>query len=250
MVFLGIIKTKGIVINEANSKDNDKVLTILTPDLGKISVIAKGVRREKNINKSASQLFVFSELVLYKNTGDMYILNSADTIEQFYNIRIDIEKFYYVTYMCKLICDVSTSDEENAELMQLLLNTIYLLEQNKKDNMFLITVFQIRLLRILGFMPILNKCVNCQSDELHHFSIKYNGLLCNSCAKQDTGSIEFSLSMINALKYILLSDAKKIYSFEISNMVLSELKLFIKIYLREKLEREYDIDKYLKDILM
>ena len=122
---MGIIKTKGIVINEANSKDNDKVLTILTPDLGKIPVVAKGVRKERSINKSASQLFVFSELVLYKNTGDMYILNSADTIEQFYDIRMDVEKYYYVTYMCKLICDISTTHEENFELMQLLLNTIY-----------------------------------------------------------------------------------------------------------------------------
>lgn len=247
---MGIIKTKGIVINEANSKDNDKILTILTPDLGKISVIARGVRREKNANKSASQLFVFSELVLYKNSGDMYLLNSADTIEQFYDIRIDIEKFYYVTYMCKLVCDIATSDEENSELLQLLLNTIYLLSKKKKDNMFLVTVFQVRLLRILGFMPILNKCACCEESDLKHFSIKYNGLLCNNCARLDTGSIEFSDSMIASLKYILLADAKKIYSFEISDMVLSELKLFIKIYLREKLEREYDIDKYIKDILI
>ena len=90
MVCLGIIKTKGIVINEANSKENDKILTVLTPDLGKISVLVKGAKKNKSTFLSTCQLLAFSDLVLYKNLGDLYILNSSEIIELFYNIRIDI----------------------------------------------------------------------------------------------------------------------------------------------------------------
>lgn len=247
---MGIIKTKGIVINEANSKENDKILTVLTPDLGKISVLVKGAKKNKSTFLSTCQLLAFSDLVLYKNLGDLYILNSSEIIELFYNIRIDIEKYYYCTYICKIVCDVTNDNDSSYELLQLLLNTVYLYSENKKDNMFLITVFQIRLLRLLGFMPILDKCVMCGEKEVSSFSIKYNGLICANCAKQETGSIQFSQSMINALKYILYSDPKKVFSFEISENVLAELKLFIKIYLREKIEKEYDIDKYIKDILI
>ncbi len=247
---MGIIKTKGIVINEANSKDNDKILTILTPDLGKISVVVKNAKQPKNANNVCTQLFAFSELILYRNLSELYILNSAQIIEMFYNIRIDIEKYYYVAYLCKLVSDIANKDENSYELMQLVLNTIYLFSENKKDNMFLITVFQIRLLRLLGFMPILNKCANCSQLQVTNFSIRQNGMICKECAKQDTGSMELSQSTINSIKYILLSDAKKIFSFEISDNVLLELKLFIKIYLREKLEKEYDIDKFLDDILI
>lgn len=247
---MGIIKTKGIVINEANSKENDKILTVLTPDLGKISVLVKGAKKNKSTFLSTCQLLAFSDLVLYKNLGDLYILNSSEIIELFYNIRIDIEKYYYCTYICKIVCDVTNDNDNSYELLQLLLNTVYLYSENKRDNMFLITVFQIRLLRLLGFMPILDKCAMCQDKELSSFSIKYNGLICTNCSKQETGSIQFSQSMINALKYILYSDPKKVFSFEISENVLAELKLFIKIYLREKIEKEYDIDKYIKDILI
>ncbi len=248
-MFLGIVKTKGIVINQANSKEADKVLTILTPDLGKIAVVVKGARKSSS-KLAMSELFVFLDLVLYKNTGDIYVLNSAQIIEMFYNLRIDVEKIYYLTYICKLVCDIGTENQNSFELMQLLLNTIYLYSEGKKNNMFLAVVFQIRLLRILGFNPKLNKCACCGNEELVSFSIKYNSLICAQCSKQDTGSISFSKSTINALKYILLSDSKKIFSFNISDSVLSELKLFIKIYLYEKLEKEYDIDRYLKNYLI
>lgn len=190
-MFLGIIKTKGIVINQANSKEADKVLTILTPDLGKIAVIVKGARKSSS-KLAMSELFVFLDLVIYKNTGDIYVLNSAQIIEMFYNLRTDVEKIYYLTYICKLVCDVATENQNSFELMKLLLNTIYLYSENKKDNMFLATVFQIRLLRILGFNPELNKCVCCGSEELVSFSIKNNSLICLECSLQDTASISFS----------------------------------------------------------
>ena len=249
MIFLGIVKTKGIVINQANSKETDKILTILTPDLGKISVIVKGAKKSSS-KVALSELFVFLDLVLYKNTGDIYVLNSAEIIEMFYNLRIDIEKIYYLTYICRLVSDVATENENSFELMQLLLNTIYLFSEGKKDNMFIATVFQIRLLRVLGFNPIIKNCAVCGNEEVSSFSIRDNGLICLACAKQDTGSISLSQSTISALKYILVADSKKVFSFSISDNVLSELRLFIKIYLHEKLEKEYDIDKYLKNYLI
>ena len=124
MIFLGIIKTKGIVINEANSKENDKILTVLTPDLGKISVLVKGAKKNKSTFLSTCQLLAFSDLVLYKNLGELYILNSSEIIELFYNIRIDIEKYYYCTYICKIVCDVTNDNDSSYELLQLLLNTV------------------------------------------------------------------------------------------------------------------------------
>lgn len=249
MIFLGIVKTKGIVINQANSKETDKILTILTPDLGKISVIVKGAKKSSS-KVAMSELFVFLDLVLYKNTGDIYVLNSAEIIEMFYSLRIDIEKIYYLTYICRLVSDVATENENSFELMQLLLNTIYLFSESKKDNMFIATVFQIRLLRVLGFNPIIKACAVCNGEDVSSFSIRDNGFICLACSKQDTGSISLSQSTISALKYILVADSKKVFSFSISDNVLSELRLFIKIYLHEKLEKEYDIDKYLKNYLI
>ena len=63
---MGLIKTKGIVIGVANSADNDKVLTILTPDLGKISVFCKGAKKTKGALLNSTEYLAFSEFIFNK----------------------------------------------------------------------------------------------------------------------------------------------------------------------------------------
>ena len=87
-----LVKTKGIVLAETNFSEADKMLTILTPDLGKISCVAKGARRLHNKLMSTSQVFAFSDLVLYRGNGETYYINSAELIDAFYPLRVDYDK--------------------------------------------------------------------------------------------------------------------------------------------------------------
>lgn len=80
-------KVKGIILSENNMGDYDKMLTILTPNFGKISCAAKGARRPKSALLAGTQLFCFGEYLMYKGTST-YHINSCETIEMFYNIRI------------------------------------------------------------------------------------------------------------------------------------------------------------------
>ena len=97
-----LIKVKGIVIREITYKDNDKIITILTDGLGKVSAIAKGAKKTNSPYLASSQFLVYSEFVLYQNTG-YYYLNSAESINTFYNLRIDLDKLQLVFDMTKLI---------------------------------------------------------------------------------------------------------------------------------------------------
>ena len=81
---MGTINTKGIVLMENNLGDYDKMITILTPGLGKIGCAAKGARRPKSLLMAGSQFLCFADYTLYKGNGT-YNLNSCDTIEFFYN---------------------------------------------------------------------------------------------------------------------------------------------------------------------
>ena len=71
------IKINGIVISENSLGDSDKMLTILTPNLGKISCIAKGAKRPKSMLMSGSQFLCFGEYILYKSQ-DIYMMNSSN----------------------------------------------------------------------------------------------------------------------------------------------------------------------------
>lgn len=236
-----IIKTKGIVISEHNTSDFDKMLTILTPNLGKIECIAKGARRPKSLLLAGAQFLCFGEYVLYK-MGDIYSINSCDTIELFYNLRTDFDKLKYATLITKIINDVSTENQNMYKVLQLYLNTLYVMANMEKDLELVYSIFSLRLLSIIGFRPNIEKCKCCETTKnLNFFSIKDNSLKCDLCSKQDGGAIELSETARDAIIYIIKADAKKIFSFNITEEAARDLKLITRVYLTEKLEKEYKL---------
>ena len=88
---MGTIKMSGIIISENNLGDYDKMLTMLTPGLGKISCVAKGARRQKSALLAGTQFLCFGEYMMYKG-ANTYNINSCETIEVFYNLRTDLDK--------------------------------------------------------------------------------------------------------------------------------------------------------------
>jgi len=233
------VKTKGIIIAEKMMSDFDKMLTILTPNIGKIECVAKGARRPKSLLMAGTQFLCFGEYLLYKGS-DNYSMNSCETIELFYNIRTDLDKLKYAVYITKIINDVTTENQNNYKILQLYLNTLYVISNTDKDLELIISIFRLRLLSIIGYKPEINECKTCKSKQgLTKFSIKDNGFKCTECGKTDKGAIEMSETTKDAIRYIILADAKKIYSFNIPEDSRKELKIISKIYLTEKLEKEY-----------
>lgn len=237
------IKVNGIIIAENNMGDFDKMLTILTPNLGKIGCSAKGSRRPKSLLLSGTQFLCFGEYMLFKSQ-DTYTMNSCETIEMFYNIRTDLDKLTYASFITKIINDVTTENQNSFNTLKLFLNTLYMISETDKDLDFITSVFKMRMLKILGFLPKVTECTTCKCKEnLTYFSIRDNGFKCSNCARQETGCLEMSEPTRNAIIYIMKADPKKIFSFELSEKCLKELNLISSIYLNEKLEKEYRLEK-------
>lgn len=235
---------KGIVISESNMGDFDKMLTILTPNLGKINCSARGARRPKSTLMAGSQFLCFGEYMLFKGS-DIYTINSVNTIELFYNIRTDLDKLMYASYITRIINDITTENQNSFNTLKLFLNTIYAISETDKNLDFITTIFKLRLLKILGFMPEVNRCVMCgERENIGFFSIKDNGFKCVECGKQDKGAIAISMATVNSIKYALGADSKKIFSFTISDETLKELKLVVDLYFNEKLEKEYKMETF------
>ena len=235
---MGAIKTKGIVISENNMGDFDKMITLLTPN-GKISCSARGSRRPKSQLMAGTQFLCFGEYMLFKGTST-YTMNSCDTIEIFYNIRIDLDKLRYAANITKIIQDVTDENQNTYKILQLYLNTLYVISETELNLDFVVAIFKMRLMCLLGFTPIIQKCSCCNKEEnINHFSFKDNGFKCDSCAKQDTGALQISESTKKAIQYIVMAPAKKLYSFELAEENKNQLQIISKLYTDLKLEKEY-----------
>ena len=240
---MATIKVKGIVLSENNMGDYDKMLTILTPNFGKISCSAKGARRPKSALLAGTQLFCFCEYLMYQGTST-YHINSCETIEMFYKLRTDLDKLKYAIHLNKIIQDVTDENENCYNILQLYLNALYSISETDKDKDLIVGIFKLRLLTLLGFTPRVIACVNCKEKEnLQYFSIRDSGFKCEACSRQDTSSIFMSESTANAIKYTISAPAKKVFSFSLKNESLEEFKLITRIYFNEKMEKEYKLEE-------
>ncbi len=178
---------------------------------------------------------------MYKGSNT-YNINSCESIEMFYDIRVDLDKLKYAVYITKIINDVTTENQNSYKILQLFLNTLYVISKTDKDLDLVISIFRIRLMSIIGFRPSIDKCTICgEKEEFSYFSFLDNGFKCTNCGNLDKGAVKISETTKDAIRYIVLSDAKKIYSFEVNEESKRELEIVSKLYLTEKLEKEYKI---------
>lgn len=205
--------------------------------------MAKGARRQNSSLLAGTQFLCFGEYILFKGQ-EHYSINSCDTIEMFYNIRTDLDKFKYAVHITKIIQDVTNENENSYKVLQLFLNTLYMICEEQKDKDFVLNIFKMKLLCLTGFKPRIEECTNCKKkDDLTYFSIKDNGIKCLSCSTQDKGAIKISTSTLTALKFITLASLKSVFSFNLKGESLKEFNLLSKIYFNEKLEKEYKLEE-------
>ena len=115
------IKTVGLVARCVNYKENDRILTILTPDRGKLTVSSRGCRRPKSPLLACSQPFCYGEFVLFLNK-ERYSLNQCDLRETFYDLRLDVDPEVYglplVIEICAGIDEALSGEFEDAAFYQ------------------------------------------------------------------------------------------------------------------------------------
>lgn len=241
------LKITGIVLKQRNLGENDRVITILSKELGIIETIAKGVKSTKSKLGSSCQLFCYTQFDLYKKK-DNYTVTSAQVINAFYDLRLDVTKLALVGYFSEITTQISPSTETTEEFLSLLLNSIHLLEIDKKSIPQIKSIFELRSISIAGFMPNLvccKVCNNYQTDKMYF--LPYSGeLLCQNCnnysnldefhvnsrqSKSNNQIVEISITVLTAMRHIIFSPPKKIFSFGIPEKDLKQLNYITQKYL-------------------
>ena len=208
--------TKGIVLRETETKEADKILTLLTQDQGKISVIARGARRKNCKYAACAQSLVWSEWTLYQK-GDWYYANEGSTLELFSGLRSDLEALSLGFYLAELTEAVTTENTPAPELLRHLLNGLYALSALHKPPALVKPAFEIKLLCLAGYEPLLDGCAVCGTEppEDPRFHLKEGVLHCAACREQAGDGISMPLSQgaLAALRYIVYGDPKRLFSF-------------------------------------
>ncbi len=246
---MSYLRTKGIIIKEVHVGEADKIVTIFSGDNGKLSARAKNARRPRSKLAAGTQYLCLSDFVLFKGS-DMYSINSCDIAEPFYEIRNDLEKLTYAAHMTDIVGDVIQENLPSKRLLQLFLNSLYMLSKTEKNPELVVRVFELRLLTIIGYGPRVKGCVACGSEDYSDcfFSFEKCGIVCKSCVGGINGVMSISPGTARALKHIVHSGMKELFGFDVSSDVLNELGRLSGRYLREQLDKEYTKLDFLKSL--
>lgn len=211
----GII-TNGLVIRASDHGENDRLITALTAERGKILFTAKGIKSTKNKNRAGCSLFSYSEFVLNER-GGYYVLSECTPKKMFPGIEKDIESMYVACYICEVVDFVCMDGAVENDVLRLSLNSLYALSEKLRPADTVKTVFETRLLLSLGVMPPFDGCALCGSDgEKLYFSIGDGDVLCQSCLSREEKRDAFQLTneAVRFFTYENSCDHKKIYGPE------------------------------------
>ncbi|MFH1880182.1 MAG: DNA repair protein RecO [Bacillota bacterium] len=178
---------QAIVLRVANYRDRDRMLTLLTPDRGRVDVLSRGCRRPKSCLMPASENFVQGEFVVFSNQ-DRYTLTSCSIGESFYPVRLDAYRMTCGAYMLQLAQAAAHPGQEAEALYELLTDSLRRLCYTECENpLRIVNAFLLLFAADNGYRPRLSHCVFCQKeiapDQGAAFDIAAGGICCRTCAQ-------------------------------------------------------------------
>lgn len=254
-----IVQLSALVIRESDYAENDKLLTLLTPDRGRVRCLVKGAKSLKNKNSASSQLLCYSEFTM-KERGGFYTLSEACLIEQFFELRSDLSRFALAQYIADVCGEVSVENESGEEMLALALNCLYMLCQGKREPDFVKAVFELRCAVINGLCPDLDSCPLCGKGdhEIFYLDVMNGGLRCGDCfgtdedirSKTGVSSVIIPLSptVLSAMRYVVGAGAKRIFAFSLPENEMNDFCSACEKYLVNQLERSFKTLDFYKRI--
>lgn len=242
------LTTQAIVLRVTDYNDRDALLTVLSRDHGKLTVKARGLRRKNSPLIAPCQLLSYGEFTLFEYRGQ-YTINEAHSIELFQGLRRDLTKLSLGTYFAQVSEVLSQEDLPNPELLSLVLNSLYALDKLGKSEMLIKASFELRSASIAGYTPDLFGCHICGSQTPAYFDISGGSVLCDACRSHAAGiRLPLSPGVLEAMRYIVYCEPKKLFSFEIGEDSLEQLSGISESYLTTQLERGFSTLDFYKSL--
>jgi len=236
------LKTQGLVLRETNYKEADKLLTVLTRDYGKRTVKARACRRKSSKLMGSAQLLVYSEMTLFEHR-ERFTLQEASVLEQFWGLREDVLLLSLSSYFSETLDVVAQEGVSHPELLSLILNSMYALDTLKKKPKQVKAAFELALMCLAGYEPLLDQCAVC-GDEVPkepRLHLRAGILHCASCRSQMEEGISMPLSsaVLAVMRHIVWGDPKKLFSFRMDEENMGLLSDVCEAFLLTQLERGF-----------
>lgn len=242
------ITTDGLVIKETNIRDNDRLITVITRDMGVINAFVRGAKSIKSKRSPATSLLAFSNFNL-ESKGDTYTVTEASVNKIFFTAGSDIVVLSIAQYFCELCNILRPVEGEAEEFLRLILNSLHFLTENKRNPELIKAITELRVAVIAGYAPNLIACDGCGKfeDAVMYFKFDDGTLYCSNCRKENCISV--TLTVLQAMRHIVYSKFDSLYSFEIPEDAAKQLSKLCEKYITYQTEHKFTTLEFLRGII-
>lgn len=193
------VTVTGFVLKSTDYKESDVILHIYTKDYGKISLIAKGIKKIKSKNASGCQTLTLSEFTFIPRKG-LSTLIKATPITYYRHIKESIELEVYASYCCEFIYKFTQENEPNEELYNDFTKALDCLENGYYFTLVYI-LYNAMILKITGTSLLVDDCAYCNATKgIVGISYTGGGFVCQNCIGEY--DVKYPKEILQAFRHI------------------------------------------------
>ena len=180
-------KAQAVVLHAIDYGESDRIVRFYTDEFGKVSGIAKGARRSRKrfanaLDPCCRSIMIFSRK---GRGGELALIENCDVTEHYNGIRSDLESTLVASYFLELVEQFTLEGKKSRELFDHLVSFLGLIDAGLNSD-GIIRLFELRLLKLLGYDPFLDHCLSCRQPlegaGAFRFNYRDGAIRCDKCA--------------------------------------------------------------------
>ena len=230
-------EVRGMVLSAMPIGEYDKRLVLLTREKGKISAFARGARRQNSPFLAGSRPFSFGTFTVFEGR-DSYGLTGANISEFFPKLTGDIAMTSYGFYFLELADYFSREGVDGKDMLNLLYLSFRTIEKETLSLPLIRCIYELKTMTLQGIYPDFFTCRHCggKTDLLWYDPARME-VFCDSCRTQSQQMVRLKDSTLYALQYIVSSPIGKLFSFQVTPEVLSQMEQIIGQLIKRYVEK-------------
>lgn len=222
------LKVTAIVLSQADLKENDKLVTLFTLELGVIKAQLRGVKQAKSKLKFACQPFFVGEYFLIKR-NNFYQVKTVNAIESFFDLTSDFDRYLIASIMLESVKLTFKEGMINEGVFLELLKSLNSLCYSQINEKMILAKYLINFLKLNGFELNFSTCANCGIKLTNncHLSLTLGGFVCEVC--NDNYDVVLEKNVFSSLKIISNTDVEKLSTVKLNNNIIIKCLLVLKL---------------------
>jgi DNA repair protein RecO (recombination protein O) len=231
-------KSQGLFVNKIDRGEADQIFKIYTKDFGKLSILAKAVRKTKSKLRGGADFLYLSDIEFIQGRNQK-TLTDANLVENFPGIKSSFKKMETACNISKVVDMLTGLEENDKKIWYLLKGALSEMEKTEEEKLdILYCYFLWNFFSLIGYLPELYRCSACNKKIIPgvlHFSPSEGGMICWQCSLPAVDSFQIDQDLIKVLRVALSNNWNAFCRIKMDNRLKKSFKKISQDYLKEVL---------------